>query len=328
MLSFTQIPTPSNRTPTKSQRSKSLTPSSSKTPTPSTTLSTSAHIEHANVDTLLAAVKDLTATASALTSVLAAADISNVNTLLLMSYVDCRGTKSIDSMRDGTFSSYMISPFMDVGWAAVAWGNLALGAVALLLNVVVAAGVMKIKDARKSTLVRNDAELTPPPPTTFGQALHATVFGDVRVSAAFPPFPAIGLRVVELWTSGSVLGAFAELMTAASGGDEGARYVTGVLVMLSCVGVLVGWQMTLTHRVLPHTTFVEYQLGVLRGNTLAIPAGRLGGCCHWDHGGPPPSAISFSSNLRPTSPRGPPSAGFTSTLGCRARRRSSPRRPL
>ncbi|CUI15070.1 GP46-like surface antigen, putative [Bodo saltans] len=279
-------PTWSHRTP-----SWSRTPTRVKTPTPTTsttpsltlswsptqnvstaTLSGSVILVEASVDAFAAAVNDLTATASALTSILSAADISNVNTLMLMSYVDCRGTKSIDSMRDGTFSSYMISPFMDVGWAAVAWGNLALGALALLLNVVVAAVVTVIKDARKSTLVRNDAELTPPP-TTFGQALHATVFGDVRVSAAFPPFPAIGLRIVELWTSGSVLGAFAELTAAsnASSGTELARYVTGVLVMLSCVSVLVGWQMTLIHKVLPHTTFVEYQLDVLCDHPLAVP---------------------------------------------------------
>ncbi|CUI15067.1 GP46-like surface antigen, putative [Bodo saltans] len=234
----------------------------------SETLSNSIILVDSSADSFLKAVKDLTATASALTSVLSAADISNVNTLMLMSYVDCtvNGKKDIDSMRDGTFSSYMISPFMDVGWAAVAWGNLALGALALLLNAVVTA-VAAMIDARRRSELSGDLQAPHMPITN---AFYTTVMGDVRASTVFPPFPAIGIRFVELWTSGSVLGAFAELMTA-SGGDEGVRYVTGILVMLSCVGVLVGWQMTLMHRVLPRTTFVEYQLGVLRENIEAIP---------------------------------------------------------
>ncbi|CUF94338.1 transmembrane protein, putative, partial [Bodo saltans] len=189
--------------------SSSPTGALSRTRNLSETLSDSIILIDSSADSFSKGVKDLTATASALTSVLAAADISNVNTLVLMAYVDCtvNGKKSIDSMRDGTFSSYMISPFMDVGWAAVAWGNLALGALALLLNAVVTA-VVTIIDARRRSELSGDLQA---PRMHIANAFYATVMGDVSASTVFPPFPGISIRFVELWTSGSVLGAFAEL---------------------------------------------------------------------------------------------------------------------
>jgi hypothetical protein len=265
----------------------SLTPSTLPSPSPSTTatrsISASASesypqiaLANTSADAFVAAVKDLTATASALTSLLSAADISNVNTLMLMSYVDCRvgDDKSIDSMRDGSFSSYMISPLMDVGWAAVAWGNLSLGLLALALNAVATAAAAMM-DSRRRRELDDRSDLPAPPPLSFVDALRAAVCGDVRAPAAFPAFPAIGIRFVELWTSGSVLGAFAELSAAArasSAADNAPRYATGVLAMLSCVGVLAGWQLVLIHKVLPHTTFVDYQLQALRENPLAVPS--------------------------------------------------------
>jgi hypothetical protein len=168
----------------------------------------------------------------------------------------------------------MISPLMDVGWGAVAWGNLSLGLLALALNAVATAAAA-ILDSRRRRELGGGGDLPAPTGLSFVDALRAAVCGDVRAPAAFPAFPAIGIRFVELWTSGSVLGAFAELSAAArssSAADKSSRYTTGVLAMLSCVGVLAGWQLVLIHKVLPHTTFVHYQLQTLRENPLAVPS--------------------------------------------------------
>jgi hypothetical protein len=168
----------------------------------------------------------------------------------------------------------MISPLMDVGWGAVAWGNLSLGLLALALNAVATAAAAMM-DSRRRRELGGGGDLPAPPLLSFVGTLRAAVCGDIRAPVAFPAFPVIGIRFVELWTSGSVLGAFAELSAAArssSDADKASRYATGVLVMLGCVGVLAGWQAVLIHKVLPRTTFVDYQLQALRENPLAVPS--------------------------------------------------------
>ncbi|CUG85583.1 GPI-anchored surface protein, putative, partial [Bodo saltans] len=116
-------------------------------PTPTWTRSHSPSLQHtsatatplldmgvANKDPMIEVVRNVAGSVSVVAAVLSPVDLSNVNTIVMISHVDCATSpgnrhRGVNSMRDGSLSSYMISPFMDFGWVAVAWGNLALSVV-------------------------------------------------------------------------------------------------------------------------------------------------------------------------------------------------------
>jgi hypothetical protein len=164
-------------------------------------------------------------------------------------------------MRDGSLSSYTISPFIGVGWLAVAWGNLGLGVVGGFgINAIVAAiGASAQRIGRRSTASSSSSA-----------SVLATTFS-IDVQDANPAaFPALGLTALTLWVPGSVLGATALLIAEDSTTAERAA---GCIALTCSMCTLAAWQVVLVRRVLPHAIFTPRSHQTLHdGNVRTIPA--------------------------------------------------------
>ncbi|CUG88105.1 transmembrane protein, putative, partial [Bodo saltans] len=242
------------------------------TPIPTTSLATTT-------------TRTVTGSTVAATTLMSPADISNANTLIMVARLDCQihlqqqggGGNSINSsMRDGSLSSYMISPFMDFGWVAVAWGNLALSVVGGFgVNAIVAtlgASVQHHIGRRRLAAAKSSS-------TTSTSSVFATAF---QVDALDPnplTFPALGLAALMFWVPGSVLGAVALLM---GDDDDGAtttiatttsEYIAAVTALCSCLGIVVAWELLLVRRVLPQVMFTA--TSALQGNHNVSAMTRL-----------------------------------------------------
>lgn len=269
-ITLTASTSRSHSAPSRSRRTHSTTKSSSKkSPTPTASLTIPLPVPFF-VDPVVEASRDGAASMSAIATVFSPFDVSQLNTLVMISHLDCRmdGKLDIDSMRDGSLSSYMISPFMDFGWVAVAWGNLALSVVGGFgVSAVVTTSMLLARSTSTSTTAgrsrRNASAVVGGKiriafsslRSAFLEATTTTKFIDVAV-----PFPSLGLRALELWVPGTVFASVATLQKHTNSATSTPEIVAAALSFICAIGILVAWQATVMRRVVPHVTFVSREL--------------------------------------------------------------------
>ncbi|CUG88098.1 GPI-anchored surface protein, putative [Bodo saltans] len=253
-----------------SRRTHSTTKSSlKKSPTPSASFTIPLPVPFF-VDPVVEASRDGVASMSAISTIFSPFDVSQLNTLVMISHLDCRmdGKLDIDSMRDGSLSSYMISPFMDFGWVAVAWGNLALSVIGGFgVSAVVTTSMLLARSTTSTSTTagrrRNASAVVGGKiriafsslRSAFLEATTTTKFIDVAV-----PFPSLGLRALELWVPGTVFASVATLQKHTISTTSTPEIVAAVLSLTCAIGILVAWQATVMRRVVPHVTFVSREL--------------------------------------------------------------------
>ncbi|CUF05133.1 membrane-associated protein, putative [Bodo saltans] len=243
-----------------SRRTHSATKSSlKKSPTPTASLTIPLPVPFF-VDPVVEASRDGAASMSAIATVFSPVDVSQLNTLVMISHLDCRmdGKLDIDSMRDG-------SPLWTLGglpWPGGIWPlvlSVALVSVLWVTTAMLLARSTSTTAGRRrnaSAVVGSKIRIAfSSLRSAFLEATTTTKFIDVAI-----PFPSLGLRALELWVPGTVFASVATLQKHTNSATSTPEIVAAALSFICAIGILVAWQATVMRRVVPHVTFVSREL--------------------------------------------------------------------